>query len=78
MEKEIKSCNQWHTLPSEVMAKQMTTQHSSNSLFVPIVVWIWLSSALSPTIHTCHFAALSSIFEVVSKVHALHFVAQPP
>lgn len=34
MEKEIKLCNQWHTLPSEVMAKQMTTQHSSNSLSI--------------------------------------------
>lgn len=37
--KKENMCNQWHSLPSEGMAVQVTAQHSSNSLCLPTVVF---------------------------------------
>lgn len=52
-------------------------QQLSPLLFVPTVVWSQLSWGLGSAIHKYQVAAFSSIFVVVYKVHALHFLAQP-
>lgn len=78
--KKENMCNQWQTLPSEVVVVQMTTSHSSNSpllLFAPTVIWSQLSWGLGSTIHKYQAAAFSSIVIVIYKVHALHFLTQP-
>lgn len=75
-------CNQWHTLPSEVTAVQMSTAAVTPSFliyFVPTVVWSRLSSGPGSTIHKYQVAAFSSIFVVVlTKSTPLHYLAQPP
>lgn len=54
------------------------TQQQFSPLFVPTVVWSQLSWGLGSTIHKYQAAAFSSIVVVIYKVHALHFLTQPP
>lgn len=56
----------------------ITQQQLSPLLLVLTVVWSQVSWGLSSTIHKYQVAAFSSIFVVVHKVRALHFLAQPP